>query len=150
MAHIVKCGLSRSTSTMSEGVEYRPLLEGESEYLENVKYVRESSKPRWFYSFIKGSLLGLLITSAIDYYKFEIEHHAKEGLNEIKQLIPMARHDNLPKYLFDTTRVLCVVMTSKAAYRQRGFNITDTWGKRCNKILFFSDDVGERMSSGNL
>jgi glycoprotein-N-acetylgalactosamine 3-beta-galactosyltransferase len=50
---------------------------------------------------------------------------------------------NLADYLREEVRVLCVVMTSSEALKQRGFIIMDTWGKRCNKLLFFSEKSGE-------
>jgi hypothetical protein len=42
-----------------------------------------------------------------------------------------------------------MVLTDAKTYKERGFNITDTWEKRCNKILFFSDTTGGQKNNFN-
>lgn len=55
----------------------------------------------------------------------------------------VAETQNLAEFLTNEVRVLCAVMTSSEALKQRGQIIMNTWGKRCNKILFFSEKLGE-------
>lgn len=66
--------------------------------------------------------------------KFLRKENDSEAVADIK---------NLAEYLASEVKVLCAVMTSSEALKQRGQIIMNTWGKRCNKILFFSEKTGE-------
>lgn len=131
-------------SVMEESTEYQPLMEDEIEIHEfiKVKKYKNSNYFRLFSLLIIVSILGFLISAAFEHYKVDIQQHASESLKDLTALIPSIKQENLADYLYNTTRVLCVVMTTKSNYIQRGSNISDTWGKRCNKLLFFSDEVG--------
>lgn len=47
--------------------------------------------------------------------------------------------NNLADQLYTEVRVLCAVMTDSSKLNESGHIIMDTWGKRCNKILFFAE-----------
>ena len=47
---------------------------------------------------------------------------------------------NLADLLYSEVRVLCAVMTDSMKLNETGHIIMDTWGKRCNKIIFFAED----------
>lgn len=53
---------------------------------------------------------------------------------------------NLAEYLYKEVRVFCLVMTTAEALNEWGDIIMDSWGKRCNKILFFSNSSGASNS----
>lgn len=49
--------------------------------------------------------------------------------------------DSLAKQLFKSVRVLCWVLTSPDNLERKAIHVKNTWGKRCNKILFFSSET---------
>lgn len=51
--------------------------------------------------------------------------------------------ENLAEYLFNTQRVLCIVITNTKEIEDNVDYIMNTWGKRCNKIIFFSQSDRE-------
>jgi glycoprotein-N-acetylgalactosamine 3-beta-galactosyltransferase len=55
---------------------------------------------------------------------------------------------NLAEYLYGKVRVLCFVMTDASGLSNQGSYLMDTWGKRCNKILFFSNKPSEDDGTG--
>lgn len=50
------------------------------------------------------------------------------------------REDDLADELFDKVKVLCWIMISPNYHRTRGVHIKNTWGRRCNKLLFMSSE----------
>lgn len=53
-------------------------------------------------------------------------------------LFPAPDDDHVAEELFKSVRVLCWVMTSPENLQKKAIHVKNTWGKRCNKILFFS------------
>ena len=46
--------------------------------------------------------------------------------------------DTVAKQLYKKVRVLCWIMTSPANVIKKATAVKDTWGQRCNRLLFFS------------
>lgn len=49
--------------------------------------------------------------------------------------------ENLAEYMYNTQRVLCIVVSDQREITDNYEYIMNTWGKRCNKIIFFSDET---------
>jgi hypothetical protein len=95
---------------------------------------------------INGIVVGFFLASLIDFYRMPDKNRTHEVLYQAKAKQKSELNSEIAdvaEYLFNKTQVLCVVMTDMNSYKDRGFNIEDTWGKRCNKIMFFSDKIGE-------
>lgn len=43
--------------------------------------------------------------------------------------------------LYDSVKVLCMVMTHPDNHKSKAHHVMTTWGKRCNKLLFVSRSV---------
>lgn len=46
--------------------------------------------------------------------------------------------ETLSEALYDDNKVLCMVMTMPANHKTKAIHIKNTWGKRCNKLLFMT------------
>ncbi|KAL5006244.1 hypothetical protein ScPMuIL_015050 [Solemya velum] len=49
--------------------------------------------------------------------------------------------DKLARNLYDRVRILCWVMTAPQSLETKAIHVKKTWGKRCNKIIFFSSET---------
>lgn len=47
-------------------------------------------------------------------------------------------NESLAEQLFDEVKVLCMIMTNPNNHKTRAIHVRDTWGKRCNKLLFIT------------
>ncbi len=47
-----------------------------------------------------------------------------------------------PVDLYEKVRVLCWIMTSPENHETKALAVKETWGKRCNVILFMSSEKG--------
>lgn len=46
-------------------------------------------------------------------------------------------------FLFDEVRILCMVFTFEVNFASKARLVNETWGKRCNKLLFLANTTGE-------
>lgn len=44
--------------------------------------------------------------------------------------------------LYEKVRVLCMVITSPGDHQEKAIHVKNTWGARCNKLIFMSTKEG--------
>jgi hypothetical protein len=49
-------------------------------------------------------------------------------------------NETLSKILYDKVKILCMIMTHPKNHRTKAIHIQNTWGKRCNKLVFISSE----------
>lgn len=53
--------------------------------------------------------------------------------------------ESLAGELFDKVTVLCLVLTHPAHHLTKAMQVKNTWGRRCNKLLFVSSEQDDRL-----
>ena len=49
--------------------------------------------------------------------------------------------------LFEKVKIVCIVMTIPKNHRKKAELVRDTWGKRCNKIIFMTSTTDDKLGS---
>lgn len=52
--------------------------------------------------------------------------------------------------LFDKVKILCLVLTSEPNHKKRAIHVKNTWGPRCNKLIFVSNVTDNELGSMKL
>ncbi|XP_039963709.1 glycoprotein-N-acetylgalactosamine 3-beta-galactosyltransferase 1-like isoform X1 [Bactrocera tryoni] len=87
-----------------------------------------------------GLIVGVRLTDFWDYVKLQqLSSNVRLNYTNLTQSLTSAQDaEALPEFLFNNTRVLCWIMTMPENHLKRAVHIRNTWGKRCNKLLFMS------------
>ncbi|KAM7356653.1 uncharacterized protein ACRADG_002308 [Cochliomyia hominivorax] len=100
--------------------------------------------------------LGLLIGIRVTSFWYNLQNTSSEISDDYEiytnsSSLDLDRQTEfLSQYLFNTTRVLCWIMTNPANHMLKAIHIRHTWGKRCNKLLFISTREDEILESVKL
>lgn len=106
---------------------------------------------REFHFFVIGCLIGSTIV-LVPFYFFNRQKSEQKEILHNKIINRMRLHQNDPSLIYDVTlsqilfekvKILCMVMTYPENHRKKATHVRDTWGKRCNKLIFMSskDDL---------
>lgn len=99
---------------------------------------------------IRPFIIGLLIGSSVilvPYYFYNKERkeltsesHRKvyEKHREFEEANQGVYNESLSHFLYDNVKLLCMVMTYPKNHRTKAMNVKNTWGRRCNKLVFIS------------
>lgn len=51
--------------------------------------------------------------------------------------------DDVAKQLSEEVRLLCWIMTQPSSHDKKAKHVKNTWGRRCNYLIFMSTEAGE-------
>lgn len=94
---------------------------------------------------IQSFLVGFLVTSLVILIPsclFNTAVKYRKLMHDVEsecEKIDRARHnETMSKFLYDEVKVLCMVMTHPNNHKTLAIPVKQTWGKRCNKLLFMT------------
>lgn len=92
---------------------------------------------RYKVNFFIGILIGIVLYQIVVFSRKDIFRCSR--CNRAQEVILQGPYDvEIADKLFDEVKILCWIMISPNYHRTRGVHIKNTWGRRCNKLLFMS------------
>lgn len=95
------------------------------------------------FPFTLGVLLGINFTINYEYYKTKINSVVK--VREMR--LEGTWNNKLANQLHNDVKLLCWIMTSPENHQKKAFHVKNTWGKRCNKLIFMSSTKDSLIDS---
>lgn len=89
---------------------------------------------RVYFSFLGGFLVGIILASFFGKSDNVEKNYSVQSYN--RELYD----DSLAQLMHKEVKILCWVFTHPANHKIRSINLKNTWGKRCNKLLFMSSE----------
>lgn len=117
-------------------------FEGKKNFLErqNLSVTFDMAAKEVVFYFI-GICCGFLLFTN---YFLEVEFQTQRNIPKLKKIDDVAEKLSssnrkcLADDLFESVKVLCLVLTYPANHKKKARHVMNTWGKRCNKILFIT------------
>lgn len=103
---------------------------------------------REFHFFAIGFLIGSFVILVPFYFYENNETAARQKFDrrlnfhrETERTYENFYNETLSTILYDNVKLLCMVMTQPKNHRTKAIHVLQTWGKRCNKLVFISSET---------
>lgn len=97
---------------------------------------------------VLGLIVGMQLTQFWDYITFTTEEYESTALAGDTTL--SSSSSSLAEQLYRKTRVLCLVLTMPSNHATKAQMVKQTWGSRCNKLVFMSSQDDAQLGAVNL
>lgn len=102
----------------------------------------KSIRARLYLIFISGFAIGFFTLKS---FNSQISNKQSDIVHEDFQVSLDLYDDELAKMLHKEVKILCWVFTHPKNHKVRSIHVKNTWGKRCNKLLFMSSEADPEL-----
>ncbi|EDV39552.1 uncharacterized protein Dana_GF24418 [Drosophila ananassae] len=93
---------------------------------------------------VLGLIIGIQLTDLFEYFQLTDSGFGSTAITKIEaeEATPqLLTEQELSNWLYNETRVLCMVLTMPQNHESKASRVKRTWGKRCNKLIFISSQA---------
>lgn len=130
----------RCVKTVKKGIE---------EVCRVLESINMTQRTMGIYSYILGTFSGMLLTVLIIKY-LQYDELLQQTTRPIQFDVSHEPTSVTTADLHDEVRILCWVLTYQFNHHTKAAAVRDTWGRRCNKLVFISTTLDANLSSNVL
>lgn len=130
----------RCVKTVKKGIE---------EVCRVLESINMTQRTMGIYSYILGTFSGMLLTVLIIKY-LQYDELLQQTTRPIQFDVSPESTSVTTADLHDEVRILCWVLTYQFNHHTKAAAVRDTWGRRCNKLVFISTTLDANLSSNVL
>lgn len=111
------------------------------------------------FCFISGLVFG--VSLSISFFYFDYNYNARNLNHNIVKLTSVPYNERIKihdkirdlynetvaKDLYSKVKILCWIMTTPANHKTKAIHVKNTWGRRCNKLIFMSSVKDNELGS---
>ncbi|XP_033242688.1 glycoprotein-N-acetylgalactosamine 3-beta-galactosyltransferase 1-like isoform X2 [Drosophila miranda] len=101
---------------------------------------------------VLGLVIGIRLTDLFDYLR--LTDSRDYALTQAPAATPQVHTEtkteteaDIAAWLFNETRVLCLVLTIPQWHHRKAAKVKNTWGSRCNKLIFLSSEEDKELGA---
>jgi len=94
-----------------------------------------------------GLIIGIRLTDFFEYLQLTETYFGSTAITQLEdEATPQQpTEEELARWLYNETRVLCMVLTMPKNHQSRVKRVKATWGRRCNKLVFISSQEDSEL-----
>jgi len=96
-----------------------------------------------------GLIIGIRLTDFFEYLQLTETYFGSTAITQLEdEATPQQpTEEELARWLYNETRVLCMVLTMPKNHQSRVKRVRATWGRRCNKLVFISSQEDSELGA---
>lgn len=99
---------------------------------------------------VLGLIVGIQLTEFWGYMTFTTDEYESTAIAVDTAVPTLPLKVSLADWLYQETRVLCLVLTMPKDHHTKAAKVKSTWGARCNKLIFMSSQDDVQLGAVNL
>lgn len=99
---------------------------------------------------VLGLIVGIQLTEFWGYMTYTTDEYESTAIAVDTAVPTLPLKVSLADWLYHQTRVLCLVLTMPKDHHTKAAKVKETWGARCNKLIFMSSQDDVELGAVNL
>lgn len=106
------------------------------------------SRIKFCFIFLIGYYIGFLVFAAFRHVCISELHSSflSKASNKLSEF-ESAFDEKIADDLFSTVKIACLVMTNPSSHKTKAIQLKNTWGKRCNKLMFVTTESDPELDT---
>jgi hypothetical protein len=107
------------------------------------------SRVKFCFNFLVGFYAGVIVFSVFKIIHQPQSSHYLQSSKNFDEIESLYSQDVSQK-LFNDIKIFCIVITNPNSHKTKAIHVKNTWGKRCNKLIFTTTEIDAELDTISL